>query len=282
MPPPTVHQPTVISEASTSHGPSADWASHPSSARLYNHLLGGKDCYEADRTLAATLTGTVPNLPTAAQINRAFGHRAVRLMADRGIAQFLDLGCGLPYGESLHETAAARHPDGMRFLYVDHDPHVIAHAQALMTAQPPAVAAHLLADIRQAETVLSSPEAAEVLVPGRPVGVVMHTVLHLLGDDAVSALLAALRDWLPPGSCLSLTHPAADLRPQDARYEAVLCAAAGLPLRQRTRREVADLLGGLELLEPGIAPTGAWLPDHLTGELPLSASAAWAAIAAVP
>ncbi|MFH0246045.1 SAM-dependent methyltransferase [Streptomyces sp. HK10] len=253
----------------------------PSSARLSNRLLGGKDHYECDRRLAAELLAVAPGLETAAQINRSFGHRAVRLMADRGIDQFLDLGCGLPYGESLHETAAARHP-GVRVLYVDHDPHVIAHARALMTAQRPAVTAHLLADIRQTETVLSSPEAAEVLVPGRPVGVLVHAVLHLLGDDAVAALLGALRGWLPPGSCVSVTHPAADLRPQDARHEAMLCAAEGLPLWHRTRQEVADLLGGLELLEPGIAPTGAWLPDHLIGHLGLSAPAAWAAIAAVP
>ncbi len=43
----------------------------PSSARIYDYFLGGKDNYPADRDAADQITAYLPNIREAAQINRA-------------------------------------------------------------------------------------------------------------------------------------------------------------------------------------------------------------------
>jgi hypothetical protein len=68
----------------------------PNVARVYDHLLGGKDNFAADRKAAARLLEAVPGAAVAAQENRAFLGRAVRFLAEEaGICQFLDLGAGM-------------------------------------------------------------------------------------------------------------------------------------------------------------------------------------------
>jgi S-adenosyl methyltransferase len=75
------------------------------------------------------------------------------LVTGGGIRQFLDLGCGLPAGETIHQMAEAQRP-GCRAVYVDHDPMVLAHVRAL---RPPADEAcgFLEADIRHTTAVLA-------------------------------------------------------------------------------------------------------------------------------
>lgn len=255
-----------------------------SAARTWNGLRGGKDCYEVDREVVGELLKVAPFCRNAVRISREFTRHAAAVAVRAGVRQFLDLGCGLPdpYDPDLHEVAA-RHPGGVRILYVDHDPHVIAHRAAMTTVEPPSVAAHLLADILDLAAVVGSAEAAEAFDLSQPVGVHLHDVLHLVPDDAAAhTLLGALADWLPVGSYLSITHPTADFDPTAMACAAELYRAAGLPVRLRTRHEVTALLAGLDLLEPGVAATGAWLTGRLSHGLPQRDSAAWAAIAAVP
>jgi hypothetical protein len=59
--------------------------------------------------------------------------KAVRWLAEQGVTQFLDLGCGLPTGQNTHEIAQGVRPD-CRVVYVDADPIVLAHARALLRA----------------------------------------------------------------------------------------------------------------------------------------------------
>jgi len=58
--------------------------------------------------------------------------RVVRyLTAKAGIRQFLDLGGGLPTGSNVHQVAQQIAPDA-RVVYVDYDPVVWSHGQALL------------------------------------------------------------------------------------------------------------------------------------------------------
>ena len=267
------------SAAALAYGPVGS-SYRPSSARLSNYLLGGKDHYGCDRHLAARLSKVAPWLRLAEDLNRRFARYATAVAADRGVGQFFDLGCGLPQplGPDLHEVALT-YQDRVRVLYVDHDPHVVAHARALMAPGDPVVTAHLEADVLDVDRVLSSPEAAEVFDRGRPVGVSLHGVLHLcLDDDAVRAMLDALIAWMPPDSYLSISHPTADFAPKAAHHLTALCAEAGLPLRLRSRQEVTAFFGGLTVLPPGITATGRQLRGAAF-ELPPKVSAAWAGIA---
>lgn len=69
----------------------------PSSARIYDYFLGGKDNYPADRDAGDQITAYLLNIREAAQINRAFVRRAVRyLVNEAGIRQLIDIGTGLP------------------------------------------------------------------------------------------------------------------------------------------------------------------------------------------
>src|SRR6204780_232826 len=54
----------------------------PNVARIYDHLLGGKDNFAADRLAAAKLLEAVPGAAVAARENRAFLARAVRYLAE--------------------------------------------------------------------------------------------------------------------------------------------------------------------------------------------------------
>jgi S-adenosyl methyltransferase len=104
----------------------------PSVAGVYNHLLGGRDNFAADRELAAALTAICPIAADLAMENRAFLARAVSWAAQDGIGQYLDCGAGFPVSPVTHETARMVQPDA-RVAYLDTDPVVTSFAAALLS-----------------------------------------------------------------------------------------------------------------------------------------------------
>ena len=62
-----------------------------------------------------------------------FRARAVRYLADSGIRQFLDLGCGLTAGDPVHVIAQVA--AGSRVVYVDNDRCKSGYAQTRWTGQ---------------------------------------------------------------------------------------------------------------------------------------------------
>jgi len=101
----------------------------PNAARIYDYLLGGKDNFAADRHAAEQLLSALPDAAVAARANRAFLTAAVRYVARCGIAQFVDMGAGLPTSPNVHEPARAVVP-AARVAYVDNDPIAVTHARA--------------------------------------------------------------------------------------------------------------------------------------------------------
>ncbi len=78
------------------------WAS----ARIYGWTLGGKDNYEIDRRFALAHLPAFPEIVDIARENRRFLYRAVRYLAQEvGIRQFIDMGCGLPTENNVHQVA---------------------------------------------------------------------------------------------------------------------------------------------------------------------------------
>src|SRR5579863_8086933 len=116
-------------------GPGLD-TEHAHPARVYNHWFGGTDNFAADREAAEQAIAANPGIVADVRANRAFLIRAVRCLAEeRGIRQFLDIGTGLPTASNAHEVAQAVTPEA-RIMYVDNDPVVLPHAQALLTSTP--------------------------------------------------------------------------------------------------------------------------------------------------
>jgi hypothetical protein len=112
--------------------PSGDRSARASIARVYDAALGGTDNYAIDRQVLDQVRAVAPEVNDLAWSNRRFLGRAVRFLADQGgIRQFLDCGSGLPTAENTHQIAR-RVDASTRVVYVDNDPTVITHSEALL------------------------------------------------------------------------------------------------------------------------------------------------------
>lgn len=234
---------------------------HP--ARVYDYWLGGKDNFAADRALGDAIMAAVPTIKTMARANRAFLGRAVRYLAGEvGVRQFLDIGTGIPTVGNTHEVAQKVAPDA-RVVYVDNDPIVLVHAQALMTSHDAGATAFIEADLREPQKILADPAVAATLDLRRPVALMLVAVLMYFRDEEdPRGMVSTLVDALPPGSYLAVTHPTADFNP-DAMAGAVAAAEhGGITLVPRTQAETEAFFTGLDLVEPGVVPVLAWRPDN--------------------
>jgi hypothetical protein len=240
----------------------------PNIARMYDYWLGGKDNYAADREAANRQVQAIPQLPWLARQNREFLRRTVRFCAGEGITQFLDLGSGLPTNQNVHEVAQQVNP-AARVVYVDIDPIVIVHGQALLSGGQTAT---VRGDLCHPDDILGAPEVGRLIDFSQPVAVLLLAVLHSIPDEADPAgSVARLREAMAPGSYLVISH--ADVSPahvvgtrrlsQAARELAdAIEAMADVPAR--TRDDIAGFFGDLSLVEPGLTDVWAWRPDDGT------------------
>jgi hypothetical protein len=251
------------------------WA-HP--ARIYDSWLGGKDNFAADREAAELALRAYPELAEAIRSNRAFLGRAVRFLVGAGVRQFLDIGTGLPAADNTHEVAQREAPDS-RIVYVDNDPIVLRHAQALLTSTPAGACDYLQADLRDPEKILA--EAARTLDFGRPVALMMLAVLQFaLDSDDPYGLVARLVAALPPGSYLVISHPTDDFNPNKGESMRVYNERSVEQAVVRDKAATARFFDGLDLLDPGMVPVAEWRPDSdATAAKP---SSMWCGVARKP
>ncbi|MEV6601415.1 SAM-dependent methyltransferase [Actinoplanes sp. NPDC051346] len=234
----------------------------PHSARIYDYWLGGKDNFAVDRAVGEAMMKAIPGMRYMAGENRKFVHRAARdLVAKEGIRQFLDIGTGIPTRPNLHEIAQQIAPE-TRVVYVDNDPIVLVHARALMVSSEQGRSEYISADIHHPQSILRESVLRETLDLTRPVGLTLIAILMLLADeDDPWDLVAQLRDAMPSGSVLAITHPTADFNPAEVDQAVAAATGAGMTLVARTKDQVARFFGDWELLEPGLVPVSAWRPD---------------------
>src|ERR1039457_1541202 len=178
--------------------------SRPNAARMYDYMLGGKDNFAADRDAADRLRAVAPELSHTAWANRKFHQRATAWMAEAGITQFIDIGCGLPTMENTHQ-GVQRIMAGARVAYVDYDPVVIVHAKALLVKGDDNAAA-ILGDLRNPAGILDALRDSGLLDLGKPCGVLITAVLHFIpaAHDPVGAV-RRLTGALARGSRLALS-----------------------------------------------------------------------------
>jgi hypothetical protein len=233
----------------------------PHSARVYDYLLGGKTNYEADRAAGDASVRAWPSLPTSMRETRVFMHRVTRyLAAEHGMRQFLDIGTGIPTPPNLHEVAQGVAPD-CHVVYVDNDPIVLVHAQALMRSAPEGRTAYLDADFRDPEAILGSPLLRETLDLTRPVALSLVAIVHFVldEDDPQGIVKRLLRD-LAPGSALALTVFTGDSNPEQVAGVGREYNARGIPLQIRDRAETERFFEGLDLIDPGVTLVHRWRP----------------------
>jgi hypothetical protein len=253
----------------------------PHSARMYDYWLGGKDNFAVDRAVGEAIIQAIPGMRYMAGENRKFVHRAARdLVAKEGIRQFLDIGTGIPTRPNLHEIAQGIAPE-TRVVYVDNDPIVLVHARALMISTNEGRSEYISADIRDPQSILTEPVLATTLDLTQPVGLTLIAILMLLADsDDPWSKVAELRDAMPSGSCLAITHPTADFNAAEVEQAVAAATGAGMTLVMRPREAVERFFGDWEMLEPGLVPVSGWRPDEPADDP--EAAYYWAGVARKP
>jgi hypothetical protein len=241
---------------------------HP--ARMYDFYLGGKTHFAADREAAEKVLAVLPEGRDMAIANRAFLGRAVRFLTGQGITQFLDIGTGIPSPGSTSEILRGR-ADHARVVYVDNDPIVIAHARALLADGEIATVVH--ADLRQPAELLAAPGVTKVLDFSQPVAILLVAVLHFVREsEDPQGIVRQLRDALPAGSYLAISHGTADFSPARATAAVSGYDQAAAPFVLRSKEQVGGFFDGLRLVEPGLVQLPYWRPD---GAVDADASKIW-------
>jgi hypothetical protein len=234
-------------------------------ARVYDYLLGGRANFKVDREVAAITYAAWPGGIEAVRADvrehRAALGRVVRyFVRDAGITQFLDIGTGIPKQNNVHEVAQAE-ATGARIVYVDWDPIVLAHAHQLLRGTREGTTSYIYGDLHDPQPIMR--EAAKTLDFSRPVAVMLFGILHFFGDaDDPRGVIGQLLEPLPAGSGLALSHLASDLHPEEmSETFNRLSSRMAETVTLRNHDEVAALLSGLELVEPGVVQASRWRPD---------------------
>jgi hypothetical protein len=135
-------------------------------------------------------------------------------------------------------------------VYVDNDPMVAAHADALL--EDDGTTAVITADLRDPDALLAHPALTGLIDFAEPAGVLLTAVLQFVSDDADPwGLVARYMAAVAPGSYLALSHPTYENLPPSA-------VQAGLDTYRnateqahvRPRAEVERFFEGLELTAP--------------------------------
>ncbi|MFE9442052.1 SAM-dependent methyltransferase [Streptomyces sp. NPDC006602] len=258
--------------------------SRPHSARMYDYYLGGKDHFDIDEQAAETVAAAYPGIFVCARENRAFMHRATRVLAqEHGIRQWLDIGTGIPTEPNLHQVAQSVVPEA-RVVYADNDPLVLKYAERLMRSTPQGRTTYIEADVNNPQELLTAPELAVVLDLNRPVALSLNALMHFVTDaQDPYGIVGRLLDALPSGSALALSHCTPDFDPPTWQKVTDIYTGAGTPVQFRSQQDVARFFDGLDLLDPGVTVGHRWRPDASNGDEPTDATVSlWTGVGIKP
>ncbi|AZS89263.1 SAM-dependent methyltransferase [Streptomyces griseoviridis] len=267
---------------STPHAARDIDTSKPHSARMYDYYLGGKDHFAVDKQAAETVAEAYPGIFTCARENRAFMHRATRVLAtEYGIRQWLDIGTGIPTEPNLHQVAQSVVPEA-RVVYADNDPLVLKYAERLMRSTPQGRTTYIEADVNDPQSLADAPELTEVLDLSKPVALSLNALMHFVPDaQKPYEIVGRLLDMLPSGSALALSHCTPDFDPETWKKVTDIYNGAGTPVQFRSHDAVARFFDGLDLLEPGVTVGHRWRPD-ITPEFSHAEVSLWTGVGIKP
>ncbi len=144
-------------------------------------------------------------------------------------------------------------------MYLDNDPVVLTHAQALLADNQVTFAVR--GDLRDPAAILAQPGVREHLDWDQPIGLLLCGILHyVLDEEEPARTVETLCDALPAGSYVFIHHMLDSQDPASATLQAAM--AQGLGRTQfRTLGQIRELFAGVELVEPGVVPVSEWRPD---------------------
>lgn len=246
--------------------------SRPSVARVYDYYLGGTANGPIDREFGDRILAKFPLVRPIAKANRIFLQRAVRHLMRLGVRQFVDIGSGVPTMGGTHAVADEFAAGAARVVHVDNELATVDHARILIErGGDPARHGAVHADLRDPDLLWQRVERTGLVDLTAPVGLLLIAVLHLQqrdgdGVDIGPRVVARYRELLAPGSYLAISHATKEGVPDDVK--AVLAGLGrmygshGSPTVWRTARDIADLFGDFELVDPGVTWTPSWHPEE--------------------
>lgn len=235
--------------------------SRPHSARMYDYFLGGKDHFEIDKEAALVAAEAHPGLFVTARENRAFMHRATRVLAqEHGIRQWLDIGTGIPTEPNLHQVAQSVVPEA-RVVYADNDPLVLKYAERLMRSTTQGRTTYIEANVKDPDALMNAVQESEVLDFEQPIALSLNALMHFITApndpyDIVRRLLSSL----PVGSALAMNHCTPDFDPVTWNKVAEVYTNSGTPVQFRPRKDIGRFFDGLDVIEPGLCCCHRWRP----------------------
>ena len=230
----------------------------PNVARIYDYFLGGKDHFAADREAAEELRSLLPDAEMACRENRRFLRRAVRYLAsESGISQFIDIGSDLPTADNTHEIAQAARPNA-RVAYVDYDPVVVAHGQALLGSSPGV--AVIEADLRRPGVIVGSRSLVDLVDFSAPVAILLTAVLHFIPDnDDPYGIVGVLKSIMARGSYLVISHATQDsVSREETRGGMSVYDKASAPVVPRSYGDVLKFFARMDLVDRGLVNISEW------------------------
>ena len=236
----------------------------PSSARIYDYLLGGGHHYAIDREFADQQKEILPDIGHAVRSNRAFTGRALRYAFGAGIRQVVDIGSGLPSPGQAHDIADTECPGlGVRVVYVDNEPIAHAHSDVLLGAgTDPDRHAAVFGDYFDADGLWQTIVDTGAIDPAEPTCLLVTAVLHFMPPATrPDAALRRYRELLAPGSMLVLTH--GSLAEGDTAGHTVAANyihTTNQDTVSRTAAELTEFFGDFDLVDPGVVWTVQWHP----------------------
>ena len=249
----------------------------PNVARMFDYYLGGKDNFAADRQAAEKVLAAAPDVPLAALENRQFLTQAIQYVTEHaGIQQFIDIGPGLPTRTNVHHIAH-RFSKAARIAYVDYDPAVVSHGQALLARDHPAVTM-TEGDLREPEKVLADAELRRIIDLGQPVALCLTLVLHFIPDfEHPQDMVARLVDALAPGSRVIISHVTGDGKDREVVEQVTRTYdGATAPLVMRSREDVRRLFGECAVVPPGVVYLTQWCQHTAATPVPGDGGTRWA------
>ncbi|GAB3549972.1 hypothetical protein J2S53_001241 [Actinopolyspora lacussalsi] len=238
-------------------------------ARVYDAALGGKDNYAVDQQVLDEIKTAAPEIREMAWANRNFLIRVARFLTNEtDIRQFIDCGSGLPTAENTHQVVQ-RLDEQARVCYVDNDPVVLAHGNALLADNE---GTHIVdADIYKPEQVYNHEVVTRNIDFDQPVGLLHISTIHHYPDDDFVELMRRYVEPLPSGSFVAVSHfldpRTPELSPLARRLENIMTHSAMGSGTFRTHEQIAAMVPGMEViqpgpgLDPGVVICDQWWPD---------------------
>ena len=229
----------------------------PHAARVADFMTGGRENFAVDREFSRLLLASAPGVERIPNEVGAFRRRLITyLVAEAGVRQFLEVGTTLRRpGSIVHEVAQSLDPE-CRVLYTESDPMVLAQIQAMIGSTHGGAVSCVDGSIADVDAIIASVQPALDL--SRPVAVLLSTLTNLPTTIAAARAVTSLMSAMSPGSYAAIYHVASDLDPRLATLSRLWNKSVPVPVTLRSRADIALLVEGLEIIEPGVVPVTHW------------------------